>query len=482
MNESIEKNELEEYLHLSPLEQKELQNTLKTNKHIFISCELKTGFNAIWIYRYADNSVISIASNEDITTLQKALSKIKPSKPFILVFDEKNSTNEYNDFKRILKTTIDDLKQSYRISYMGRLVKSENKTEAIKTEIELASNKDKIEEIKREIESMKAEANVDICFELIENETLAPKISTGFKTLDEKLGGGLRGGMLYGIGAITSLGKTTFALNIAYNIASAGRNIVIFSLEMGKAELILKGISRETYKYCEEQEIAKEKYAKTVLEIIDKKYNETYKTEVLELAKQRYKEYAKHLYIKEGVGDIGTKEIRETLNNFTQITDKPPVVIIDYIQILATPCNKRRTDKQNIDENITELKRISRDYKTPVITISSFNRDSYTTQVNFESFKESGTIEYSTDVLMGLQMKNIDYSSDNNQQNKQNIRDKIKSAKKEYMRKMKVIILKNRMYELGTEVNFIYYTKYDYFKEEVGAFRKEKKKTTNYPF
>ena len=50
-----------------------------------------------------------------------------------------------------------------------------------------------------------------------------------------------------------------------------------------------------------------------------------------------------------------------------------------------------------------ELKRLSRDYKLPLIGISSFNRDSYTEAVSMKSFKESGAIEYSSDVLMGLQ-------------------------------------------------------------------------------
>lgn len=50
-----------------------------------------------------------------------------------------------------------------------------------------------------------------------------------------------------------------------------------------------------------------------------------------------------------------------------------------------------------------ELKRISRDYKIPVIAISSFNRDNYSAPVNTAAFKESGAVEYSADVLIGLQ-------------------------------------------------------------------------------
>jgi replicative DNA helicase len=69
----------------------------------------------------------------------------------------------------------------------------------------------------------------------------------------------------------------------------------------------------------------------------------------------------------------------------------------------------RATDKQNTDKTVLELKRISRDYKLPVIGISSFNRDNYTAPVNMAAFKESGAIEYSSDVLIGLQYQGMDY-------------------------------------------------------------------------
>ena len=60
-----------------------------------------------------------------------------------------------------------------------------------------------------------------------------------------------------------------------------------------------------------------------------------------------------------------------------------------------------------------ELKRISRDFKTPVIGISSFNRDNYNNAVSMQSFKESGAIEYSSDILIGLQLKGAGQKDEN---------------------------------------------------------------------
>ena len=81
---------------------------------------------------------------------------------------------------------------------------------------------------------------------------------------------------------------------------------------------------------------------------------------------------------------------------------------MDYLQIIATAKDFRGTDKQAVDTNIVELKRLSRDLNTPVFCISSFARSNYNTPVSLASFKESGAIEYTSDVLLGLQLKGMD--------------------------------------------------------------------------
>jgi replicative DNA helicase len=68
------------------------------------------------------------------------------------------------------------------------------------------------------------------------------------------------------------------------------------------------------------------------------------------------------------------------------------------------PYNIYLNDNQNMDKNVMGLKRLGRDCKIPIIGISSFNRASYKEDVSMSSFKESGAIEYSSDVLIGLQL------------------------------------------------------------------------------
>lgn len=278
-----------------------------------------------------------------------------------------------------------------------------------------------------------------------------PFIPTGYATLDNVLDGGLYEG-LYILGAISSLGKTTIVMQIADQIAEAGTDVLIFSLEMARTEIMAKSISRQTLLTVLET-AGDIKNAKTSRGITTGKRYEKYNKTELELinhAIEKYSKYANNIYISEGVGDIGVDQIRETVERHKRFTGKSPVVIVDYLQILAA-CDPKATDKQNTDKAVIELKRISRDYKTPVIAISSLNRKNYKKKIGMDAFKESGAIEYSSDVLMGLQVKN---AGDPEEEKKKNPRE------------LELVILKNRNGKTGDEIAYKYYPLFNYFEEE----------------
>lgn len=281
-----------------------------------------------------------------------------------------------------------------------------------------------------------------------------PSISTGFPILDKCLDGGFYEG-LYIVGAISSLGKTTLVTQIADQVASKGHDVLIFSLEMARSEIMAKSISRHTIMEVL-QTGGDTKNAKTVRGVTSgnryEKYSNTEK-ELIKNAVQTYSGYAKHIYITEGVGDLGAQQIRETVEKHTRYTGNTPLVIVDYLQILA-PYNERATDKQNTDKAVMELKRISRDFKTPVIGISSFNRDNYNNAVSMQAFKESGAIEYSSDVLIGLQLKGAGTNEFDPTE-----------AKKKNPREVELVILKNRNGQTGAKVPFEFYPMFNYFVE-----------------
>ena len=223
-------------------------------------------------------------------------------------------------------------------------------------------------------------------------------IPTGLKGLDKALAGGLFP-VLYVMGAISSLGKTSLAVQLADTIAESGRPVLYFSLEMAKRELRAKSLSRLMY-------IKGSLKAYTSTEIVypatrqDKDF-----TEEFDIAKADYSQHiGRNIYYVTGIGSIMAKDISGRVKNFLDLhPDTPkPVVFVDYLQILKGE-DPHETDKQRIDEAVVTLKRLSAREKITVFVISSFNRDNYTSQVSETAFKESGAVEYSADVLLGLQ-------------------------------------------------------------------------------
>lgn len=287
-----------------------------------------------------------------------------------------------------------------------------------------------------------------------------PPLSTGFTKLDEIFEGGLFNG-LYIIGAVSGVGKTTFVLQIADQIAKQGDDVLFFTLEMEEHELIAKSISRLTF-----LDNYDKKLAKTTRGIMTGSRYLKYNQDEIDLIKNsvaKYGEYSKNLFIIEGKGDIGVKQIEEAIKEHINATGKKPVVIIDYLQILA-PFNDKGTDKQNIDYSASQLKIISRDNKIPVIAISSFNRENYKNSVNMASFKESGLIEYSTDFLIGLQYKG--------QGTPKATTFEIEKASKNETKEIELKVLKNRHGSIET-IDFNYNALFNYFEEKVETINKK---------
>ena len=321
------------------------------------------------------------------------------------------------------------------------------------------------EEAKEEYLKTAAAASIDEFLTGISDRANTQAQSTGFNDLDELLDGGLYEGF-YVCGAVSSLGKTTFCLQIADNLAEQGQDVIIISLEMAKTELMAKSISRNTYILADDP-----RHAKTTRGITCGAWYANYnkqEKDLINAATERYKEAAAHIFIYEGVGDVGVEKVREIVTQHIEITGKKPVVIIDYLQILA-PYDLRASDKQNTDKAVLELKRISRDFKITVLGVSSFNRENYTAPVNLAAFKESGAIEYGSDVLIALQYYGFDYEEGENETARRKrintlLRDNEGKARQGKAQQIQVKILKQRNGRRGDCV-MDFYPAYNYFCE-----------------
>ena len=262
-------------------------------------------------------------------------------------------------------------------------------------------------------------------------------VPTGFPSLDKILNGGLVPG-LYIMGAVSSLGKTSLMVNFADNIAAAGTDVLYFSLEMSKYELMARSISRLSFSLTGKRKQSTDEAYSTfgilygAKNIVTQPTFFNSNTSLLEEAMKIYRDgIGKHIWYFEGVGSIGVDQIRDTVRNHIAKTGRKPVVFIDYLQILCPP-DPRATDKHNTDMIVTTLKQLSRDEDVPV-------------PVNMAAFKESGAIEYGSDVLIGLQLYGIGYKAgETDKARKVRIQELVTKAEKEDRISIQVRVLKNR--------------------------------------
>ena len=291
---------------------------------------------------------------------------------------------------------------------------------------------------------------------LYERKTIDP-IPTGFKKLDDGLSGGLYPG-LYVIGALPSLGKTTFTMQIMDQLAMAGKNVLIFSLEMSKDQLISKSISRETHEVIEREKLGIS-YAMSSTQVLRYKPADSTKAEevtqrhVMDTAKARYIEYAQNVFIYQDYFSVNAETIREHVELHSIMTGHTPVVVVDYLQIMACDDPQKRTDKERADHNISKLKRLANEYNTTVFVVASINRESYNKAISLSSFKESGGIEYGSDVVLGLEFRGM------------NAQSNVKEEMEKSVRSIQCTILKNRFGAVGNDCYFNFYPKYNRYKE-----------------
>lgn len=276
---------------------------------------------------------------------------------------------------------------------------------------------------------------------------------TGFTNLDERSGGLYSG--LYALAAISSLGKTSFALQLADQLAEAGHEVIYFSLEQSRLEMVSKSIARRT---------AQNDIDKGVTSLAIRKGLQS--LQVME-AKQEYKEaVADRISIVEGNFNCNISFIGDYIRQYIQRTNARPVVFIDYLQILQSADETwRQSTKEIIDSTVTELKRISRELDLTIIMISSVNRSNYLTPIDFESLKESGSIEFTCDVVWGLQLRCLNEDLFSQKEKIKDKRERIKQAKAETPRQIELVCLKNRYGRPNYSCYFKYYPANDLFVE-----------------
>lgn len=257
--------------------------------------------------------------------------------------------------------------------------------------------------------------------------------ATGISGLDKALDGGLHAGLTV-LGAVSSMGKTSLMLQMADTLAAAGRNVLFITIEMSRMELIAKSAVRGT------KERARP--------LLDGRLPEERVRGLISAYRQRT---GGRVALWEPDAPLTPAFLDEKVSAFCA-QHESPVLFLDYLQLVA-PARAGMTEKQTTDAAVAMLKQLARRYDMPVIAASSLNREAYrpgSAEPGMSAFKESGSVEYSADLLLVLK-----YRTDADRENKTG------------PRRLALTILKNRFGATGESVPLDYEPEKELFRDGV---------------
>lgn len=259
----------------------------------------------------------------------------------------------------------------------------------------------------------------------------AAVMSTGIAGLDKVLDGGLHAGLTV-LGAVSSMGKTSLMLQMADTLAAAGRNVLFITIEMSRMELIAKSAVRGT------RERARP--------LLDGRLPENKVRSLISAYRQKT---GGRVELWEPDAPLTPAFLDEKVSAFCE-QHESPVLFLDYLQLVA-PVRAGMTEKQTADAAVAMLKQLARRYEMPVIAASSLNREAYrpgSAEPGLSAFKESGSVEYSADLLLVLK-----YRTDADKE--------IKTAP----RHLALTILKNRFGATGESIPLDYEPEKELFRD-----------------
>jgi replicative DNA helicase len=212
-------------------------------------------------------------------------------------------------------------------------------------------------------------------------------VRTGFADLDA-LTTGLQKSDLVVVAARPSVGKTSFALNIAeYAAVHDGKSVGVFSLEMSKEQLVLRLLSSVS-------NIDSQRLRSGYLEELD----------FARIAPAMNALSEAPMYI-DDTPSISTMELRTKARRL-QAESGLDLVIVDYLQLMQATSTSRDANRvQEVSEISRGLKALARELSVPVIALSQLSRQPEmreSREPRLSDLRESGAIEQDADLVVFL--------------------------------------------------------------------------------
>ena len=212
-------------------------------------------------------------------------------------------------------------------------------------------------------------------------------LATSYSRFDE-MTAGLHPTDLIILAARTGIGKTSFALNLARNVAkNSDQSVVVFSLEMGKEQLASRLLWSEA-------KIESGKIRVGNLSIKDMK----------DISNALGKLVKMPIYVDDTPG-ITVSEMRAKCRRL-KLEHGLGLVIIDYLQLIQGTSGKRENRQQEVADISRSLKIMAKDLNVPVICLSQLSRASEGKEApSLSDLRESGAIEQDADIVLFLNRK-----------------------------------------------------------------------------
>ena len=218
---------------------------------------------------------------------------------------------------------------------------------------------------------------------LYNNKGEVSGVPSGFPELDAKTSGFQKGDMIL-VAARPSMGKTTFALNLAeFAALRHAKSIVIFSLEMSKEQLAYKLL-------CSEANVDMLKLRTGNLE--DSDWDN--------IAKASGPLAEAKIYIDDTAG-ISVMEMRSKCRRI-KIEHGIDMIVIDYLQLMSGSGESRQ---QEVSEISRSIKGLAKEMQCPIIALSQLSRapeQRTDHRPMLSDLRESGSIEQDADIVMFL--------------------------------------------------------------------------------
>jgi replicative DNA helicase len=211
-------------------------------------------------------------------------------------------------------------------------------------------------------------------------------VRTGFFDLD-RMTAGLQPGDLIILAARPSMGKTAFALNIAEHVAvQEGLPVVVFSMEMGAAQLALRLVGS--------------------LGRIDQQHLRTGKLsddEWSRLSEATEKLSKSSVFIDETPA-LNPSELRARSRRQARQCGRLGLIVVDYLQLMSGSSSVNEENRATVIGEISRgLKALAKELQCPVVALSQLNRSVETRtdkRPMMSDLRESGAIEQDADVIM----------------------------------------------------------------------------------